>query len=659
MDKQEILNRLDIKSYYLSHYPKLKINGEWGQTHCNFDNHKDDKPSLFVNLINGTYHCKGCGVKGSLFDFYMKKHGVDYRTAFNALAKEAGLTTEPQKKIVKVYDYVDESGNLLSQTVRYKPKDFSQRRPDPNNKGKWLWNLEGIQLAPYNLPEVLKAKSIVIAEGEEDCDNLKALGFTATCNPMGAGKWEIRDKITGEILRPYNNYFKGKRIVIIPDNDKPGRDHAQDIAKNLKSIAESLKVVELPNLKEKEDVSDWIALGHSKEELIELIKQTPEWIPEEPKSLLDSLLKWNDILFLNIKTEYLLEKLIPQGSITLLFGRGGIGKTSISLQIAYAIAEGKPFGDFRTIKTPVYFIDFENPLAVLKERVEKIGESDNLWVWHISNPTLPPRLDSREWELYKDLPAGLLIVDTLRASHLSDENDSKPMALIMARLKELREIGFTILLLHHTPKSNENIFKGSTALLDLADHVLGLEEVRESDTIEFDIGNLYRLGARLKTRYDPHHIFLIFNPNIKGFEIAKDPDLEKMKDIQEILIQSQKTPNQTEFRKMIRDELDYSDREARRLIKKGEDIYWQKELKKEGKSSKAFCYVQMSDIYIGDKWTQQNNTLSDSDMTTPENQMQTLDNSHLSICQDTPQQMDTTTNDEVIDLEHEEVEIVE
>jgi hypothetical protein len=46
-------------------------------------------------------------------------------------------------------------------------------------------------------------------------------------------------------------------------------------------------------------------------------------------------------------------------------------------------------------------------------------------------------------------------------------------------------------------------------------------------------------------------------------------------------------------------------------------------------------------------------------MTTPENQMQTLDNSHLSICQDTPQQMDTTTNDEVIDLEHEEVEIVE
>lgn len=643
MDKQAIINKLDIKSFYASELPSVKWNGAGGMGQALCPWHDDTKPSLSINLNTGLFKCFGCNAKGSVFDFYMKKHGVDYRTAFNALAKEAELTPEPPKKIVETYDYTDESGNLLHQTVRYEPKDFSQRRPD--GKDKWRWNLDGVRLFPYNLSEVIKTKSIIIVEGEKDCETLKGIGLTATCNPMGSGKWKVE----------YNEHFRGKRVVIIPDNDKPGRDHALQIAKNLKGIAESVKVVEFPDLPEKGDVSDWIAQGHTKEELIEIIKQTPEWIPEEPKSLLDSLLKWNDILSLDVKTEYLLENLIPQGSITLLFGRGGIGKTSISLQIAYAIAEGKPFGDFKTIKTPVYFIDFENPLPVLKERVEKIGESDNLWVWHISNPTLPPRLDSKDYELYKQLPPGLLIYDTLRASHLSDENDSKPMALIMSRLKELREIGFTIFLLHHTPKGNEGIFKGSTAILDLADHVLGLEEIKESDSVEFDTDNLYRLGVRIKTRYDPYHIFLRFNAAIKGFEVAKDPDLEKMKDIQQILMQSQKTPNQTEFRKMIRDEFDYSDREARRLIKKGEGIYWQKEGKGEGKSSKAFCYVQMSDIYIGDKWTQQNNTLSDSDMTTPENQMQTLDNSHLSICQDTPQQMDTTNDDEVIEV----LEIVE
>lgn len=648
MDKQTIINNLDIKAFYASELPSVKWNSSEGMSLCPF--HEDTKPSLSVNLNTGLFKCFGCNAKGSVFDFYMLRHEVDFPASKNALAKEAGLTTETQKKIVKVYDYVNESGNLLHQTVRFEPKSFSQRRPD--GKEGWIYNLKDVRLVPYNLPEIIKTKSIIIVEGEKDADNLKALGLTVTTNSMGADKWKPE----------YNEYFKDKRIVILSDNDKPGRDHALQVAKNLKSITESIKVIELPDLKEKGDVSDWIAQGHTKEELIEIIKQTPEWIPEEPKSLLSSLLRWNDILSLDIQTEYLLEKLIPKGGITLLFGRGGIGKTSLSMQIAHAVAEGLPFGELQTIKMPVFFIDFENPLSILKERVEKIGKSDNLYVWHISNETQPPRLDSNDWQLYKKLPPGLLIVDTLRASHLSDENDSKPMALLMTRLKELREMGFTILLLHHTPKGNENIYKGSTALLDLIDHVLSIEGVKdfEGESIEFDKENLYRLGVRIKTRYEPYHIFLRFNPDIKGFEIAKDPDLEKMKDIQEILIQSQKTPNQTEFRKMIRDELDYPDREARRLIKKGEDIYWQKELKKEGKDHRAFCYVQMSAIYMSDKPSQQMSvqvkTPLGSDITIPENQTQSLDNSHLSICQDTS---DKPSQQEVIDLEHEKVEIVE
>ena len=469
-----------------------------------------------------------------------------------------------------------------------------------------------------------------------------------------------KDKITGEILRPYNDYFKGRKVTIFSDNDDPGKKHAQIVAKNLKGVAESVKVIELPGLPEKGDVSDWVRQGHTKEELIELIKTSPEWEEtEEPKTFLSSLLKWNDILNLDIRTEYILQDLIPKGSITLLFGRGGIGKTSLSMQIAHAIAEGVNFGDLETIKTSGYFIDFENPLSVLKDRVEKIGQSDNLYVWHISNKIQPPKLDSREWELYKQLPPGFIIFDTLRASHISDENDSKHMAIIISRLKELRESGFTVLLLHHTPKGNENIYKGSTAILDLADHVLGLEEIKEADTIEFSIESIYKLSTRIKTRYEPHSTFLTFNPNRKGFEIARDPDTEKMNDIQELLRQTQKTPNQTEFRKMIKDELDYSDHEARRLIKKGEGLYWQREEKKEGKGHRAFCYFSLSDIYSTDKSTQQTNGLAISDTTNHKNHLETLNNSHLLSCQEGVQHNNITKENEIIDLEHEEVEIVE
>ncbi|MFA4918332.1 MAG: AAA family ATPase [Thermodesulfovibrionales bacterium] len=565
MDKQDIIDRFDIKGFYSAELPSIKWNGSvMGQAICPF--HEDTKPSLTINLKTAQFKCFGCDKKGSLFDFYMARYNVDYRTAFNTLAKEAGLNIEKpqQKKILKTYDYVDESGKIIFQTVRYDPKDFKQRRPD--GKGNWHYNLQGVRLVPYNLLEVLKTKSIIIVEGEKDVETLRGIGLVASCNAMGAGKW-----------RPeYNQYFQSKKIAIIPDNDKPGRDHAVSIAKNFKGIAESIKIVELPGLQDKGDVTDWINQGHKKEELIELIKQSPEWTEEQPKSLLSSLLKWNDIPALDVKIEYILDKLIPKGGISLLFGRGGIGKTSLSMQIGRSIASGISFDILQVIQSPVYYIDFENPLAVLKERREKIGPSENLYVWHISNEIQPPKLDSIEWIRYKELPPGLLIIDTLRASHLSDENDSKPMSLIMGRLKELREMGFTILLLHHTPKGNENTFKGSTALLDLCDHVLGLEEVKDLDgeSIEFDCQNLYKLGTRIKTRYEPHSIYLTFNPEIKGFNIAVDPNIEKMEGIHEILRQSHEPLKQKELRERIKNDMDLPDKEVWRLLKKGTGLYW-------------------------------------------------------------------------------------
>ncbi len=101
MDKQGILNKLDIKAFYTSEIPSMKSNSSgMVQAHCPF--HNDSKPSLSINLNTGQFKCFGeCNKSGSIFDFYMAKHSVDYKTALYALAKEAGLTTEPQKRIVK------------------------------------------------------------------------------------------------------------------------------------------------------------------------------------------------------------------------------------------------------------------------------------------------------------------------------------------------------------------------------------------------------------------------------------------------------------------------------------------------------------------------------------------------------------------------------
>lgn len=170
MDKRTVIDRLDMKAFNSSELSSIKWNGNGtGQALCPF--HDDKNPSLSLNHNTGNFKCFGCDKKGSIFDFYMERHGVDYKAAFNALAKEAGLTREAQRRVVKTYDYLDETGKLIFQTVRYEPKDFVQRQPD--GKGNWIFNLHGVTLVPYNLPEVSKAKSIVIVEGEKDAEELR------------------------------------------------------------------------------------------------------------------------------------------------------------------------------------------------------------------------------------------------------------------------------------------------------------------------------------------------------------------------------------------------------------------------------------------------------------------------------------------------------
>ncbi len=178
-----------------------------------------------------------------------------------------------EKRIVATYDYKDESGKLLYQVVRYEPKDFRQRRPDPDNPGQWLWNLDGVKPVLYQLPELIKAPMqdwIFIAEGEKDCDRLHSLGFTATTNSGGAGKW----------LPEYNKFFAGRLVCILPDNDTAGHKHALQVANSLYGIAGEIRIVNLPDLPQKGDVSDWLNNGGDTAKLIQLVDSAKPFEPQ-------------------------------------------------------------------------------------------------------------------------------------------------------------------------------------------------------------------------------------------------------------------------------------------------------------------------------------------------------------------------------------------
>jgi hypothetical protein len=168
-------------------------------------------------------------------------------------------------KIVKTYDYLDESGTLLFQAVRYEPKDFRQRRPD--GKNGWLWNLDGARRVLYRLPELLRAdkhKWVFIVEGEKDVDRLYDEGLVATTCAMGAVKWDDN----------YSEFLNDRKVVVIPDNDEAGKRHAKAVAKSLTRAGVKARILELPGLPEKGDVSDWLDNGGDKGKLLQLIETT-------------------------------------------------------------------------------------------------------------------------------------------------------------------------------------------------------------------------------------------------------------------------------------------------------------------------------------------------------------------------------------------------
>ena len=179
-------------------------------------------------------------------------------------------------RIVATYAYTDEAGQLLFECVRFTPKTFRQRRPDAAKPGAWVWNLEGVRRVLYRLPELKAAltagRTIFVGEGEKDVETLAHHGFAATCNPMGACKWQSEHT---ETLRD------AARVVVIADKDESGRKHARTVASALHGVAKCVKFIELPDRNGQlvKDAADWFAAGGTTDELRALVNSAPEFTP--------------------------------------------------------------------------------------------------------------------------------------------------------------------------------------------------------------------------------------------------------------------------------------------------------------------------------------------------------------------------------------------
>lgn len=366
LTRDEILNNNPLVPFLEQRGIKLVGRGRQLTTNrCAQTEHGKGHLCVSIDTERGLWHCNDCGVGGSIIDWMSMESGQPVKQVLETLNPRTGpvltssATTQPapRPKIAALYNYTNESGELLYQAVRLDPKDFRQRRPV---NGKWVWDMDGVVRVLFNLPLVLKAKQVGICEGEKDCQTAESFGLVSTCNVGGAGKW----------LDAYAEAFNGKDVLIFPDNDKAGREHAQDILKSVSGVANSVKMVIVPQ--PYKDLTEWIEsfpdreqagrefLAHV-ERTAHTVKPAPLYGIREMEEMYRAQMQQqatHRFNFGNLLPELgqLIEPMVP-GEVALILADTGVGKTMLLQNL---VRSASPL--------PSLLFELELPLALVFER---------------------------------------------------------------------------------------------------------------------------------------------------------------------------------------------------------------------------------------------------------------------------------------------------
>jgi len=442
--------------------------------------HHDKNPSLSISEGSDgkiLLHCFfGCTV-----DSICEALGLKISDLFVVDCKK-----EPQRT---TYSYQDEDGKELYRKVRTEPgpngkrKGFHFERDDA--MGQPIYNLQGCRKILYHLPQVLKGiaekQPIYLVEGEKDADKLGCYGLIATTAPESL-KW----------LDPFTESLKGADLVILYDMDKTGIERKNLLCKVLYGQVKRLRVVDLPGIEYQEshgkDISDWLAEGHTTDDLIKITTSTLDYFPSTQKTRLRAVTMKEFLQMQLPKREMILDPFLPSQGLCLLYAKRGVGKTHVALEIAYAVATGGTFLKFRAPKPKkVLYIDGEMPASAMQERLQRIALNEDLQppdphYLLLITPDLQenvmPDLATKEGrseldELIND--CDLIIIDNISTLFRSGiENEAESWQPVQDWALELRKKGKSVLFIHHAAKNGQQ--RGTSKREDILDCVITLKQ---------------------------------------------------------------------------------------------------------------------------------------------------------------------------------------
>lgn len=462
------------------------------QWNCRCPAHDDKKPSLSICEGNDG-HVLICCHAGCETKAIVEAIGLRMADLMPPNDKPQKAAPSTLGQLVATYDYRDANDSLLFQVLRFEPKAFRQRKPKPG--GDWEYSVSGVKKVPFKLPEILGRpdEPVYIVEGEKDVLTLERCEILATCNAAGAGKW------TSE----HAAHLAGRDVIVLPDNDNPGRSHAQAVAFSLAGLARSIKVVELPGLKDKGDVTDWLSTGGTVVQLQELVTSAAEWTAEGQEAQSSKgpwLVSLDEFCRQPAPMQWLVKRWIPRNALGMIHGPSGSGKTFFVLDMALRVASELDDWQGHKVKEGAVVILAGEGHAGLKARATAWRQQHNVSMWdgYISQSGVA--LDTREGVLHaieaiKSLPKKpvLVVVDTVHCHMEGDENTAKDTGAMLASCRQIMaEFGCSVLLVHHTGHAEgaRNRARGSSAwkaALDVEisvkpmDRVAIVEQVKNKD----------------------------------------------------------------------------------------------------------------------------------------------------------------------------------
>jgi hypothetical protein len=256
--------------------------------------HDDSTPSCSINLRKRVFLCRStaCDRRGTIKQFVMAVQNLREAEVNKALAHVAGKKVQfrdPNRNYKAIYSYGDKNGKLVKQVLRTHEKTFPQRRPAKG--GGWIYDTKGLMPLLYkrDYPLWEFVGTFCLCEGEKDADSVNDLGLC----PRAGGGGELLATTSGSASSWVDSLaddLVGKRVILMPHDDDDGAIYADKIIASLKLRQIEFRVVSFADVGAN-DVSDFLAEGHTKEELVGRIGA--DWVgtaaesPVEPEVLVE------------------------------------------------------------------------------------------------------------------------------------------------------------------------------------------------------------------------------------------------------------------------------------------------------------------------------------------------------------------------------------